>query len=577
MSGTGTHHPISPTGLNPALVRRLWRLARPYRGRVAGILVLSFVATGLGLWAPLWVRRLIDDVVVRGQTAGLPRLGGALLGVLLLGASLGTVAGFIYTGVTARVLVDLRLQVLRHLARLPPEFFGRMPAGEVLARLTGDVAELQSAATAALLRLVTLSVTTVGSAVLLAYLSWRLFLVALLVVPLALVLARLSRPRTEALARDLRDQTARVGAHLLDVVVGMKALQADGGVFGQVRRFVHLARGQVRAVLRYQVATSLAGAAAQLCVWSGTAAALYYGAIQVQAGALTWGTLGAFVVYLARLYGPLQGFTGLYLQLQRAGVSARRLLEIEAVAPGVVDAPDAVPARLGGEVALEQVTFGYRAGAPVLQELSLRVLPGEVVALVGASGEGKSTLCELLLRLHDPLSGRVLFDGRDARTLRLWDLRSSIGWVSMDPLIFHATVAENLRYGWRGDGLGPDRAALEEAARLADAHRFIAALPEGYDTVIGERGARLSSGQKQRLALARVLLGRPRLLLIDEALSAVDPPSAEAIFGALARLPGTTVLLVTHRQELWERADRVLVMGSGRIVEERPGVRARTA
>jgi ATP-binding cassette subfamily B protein len=363
----------------------------------------------------------------------------------------------------------------------------------------------------------------------------------------------------------LRERSADVGSFLIETLQAMRVVVASNAQRRETDRFRRLNDRFIEALLSMQRATYLSGGAPGLLLSLGTAAVFLYGGGRVIAGTLTLGTFAAFMAYQMRLMAPIQALMGLYAGIATARVSWRRVEEILDEKPDVVEASDAVDVgHVRGEIHLEDVTFAYDRGAPVLEGATLHVEPGETVAVVGASGSGKSTIADLLLRLIDPDRGTVRLDGRDLRTMKFADLRRHVVLLEQSPLVFHASIAENIRYG-RPDASIEEVRAAAQAAGLDEAVR---AWPAGYDTIVGERGLALSAGERQRVAIARALLANPAVLVLDEPTAALDPETERVVaMGFETFMRGRTTILITHRRELASRANRVVVLDGARLAE----------
>jgi ATP-binding cassette subfamily B protein len=364
----------------------------------------------------------------------------------------------------------------------------------------------------------------------------------------------------------MRDRSADVGSFLIETLLGMKLVVSMNAQQREVGRFRTKNDAFIAALMRMRLLTYLAGGLPGLLLTAGSGLVLYVGGTRVIEGAITMGTLVAFVAYQVRMLGPVQALMGLVAGLTAAGVSLRRVHEILDAPVEVEEAGDAVPlASPGGHVRFEDVRFGFGRGAPVLDGVTLDVAAGERVALVGRSGEGKSTIADLLTRLLDPDGGRILLDGVDLRRARLADLRRHVVVVDQDPFLFNAPLAENVRYARPH----ASDAELHEAIRSAGLSDLVSRLPEGVDTPVGERGRELSAGERQRVAIARALLADPAVLVLDEATGSLDPATeADVVAGYEAVMRGRTTILITHRGGLARTADRVVLLERGRIARE---------
>jgi len=534
----------------------------PYRSRLGLVLLLTLAGTALSLMVPYLSRILVDEALLKRDGGVLVKVVAAFAAITLGGFALNVASGLVYTRVSAGVLFDMRLAVYRHLQALSPRFYARTRLGEIVSRLNSDMAEVQRVAADTALAWVGNAVFLAGTIGVLAWMDWRLFLLAVLPAPPALW--TLSRYRSMLALRvgDLREHSAGIGSFLIETLRGVKLVATSNAQERERRRFSQLNDGFVGSLLRMQRASYFSGGLPGLILSLGTAAVFLYGGRRVMQGELTLGTLVAFLAYQMRLLAPVQALMGLAAGMATARVSLGRVEQLLNEQAEVMECAD--PAALGevqGEIALDAVSFAFDR-EPLLVQTSCRVRPGEMVAIVGASGSGKSTIADLLVRLLDPDAGRVCLDGRDIRTLRLEDLRRAVALVDQEPFFFHTTVAANLRYA-ASDASDGEVEAAAEAAGIAEKVR---SWPRGFQTVVGEEGTALSAGERQRLALARALLAEPRVLVLDEPTASVDPAAERHMVRALR---GRTVVVITHRQEVARQADRVLRLDGGHLVEER--------
>jgi ATP-binding cassette, subfamily B, bacterial len=550
------------------LLRWAWPYVRPEAGRLGAVLLLSLASTVLSLFVPLLSRDLVDRAILGRDLAALWRVVSAFLGLTVAGFALNMASGLLYTRASAEALFAMRLGVYRHLQRLSPRFFAANRLGDIVSRLNNDVSEVQRVAAETVLASVGNVLFLAGTLVMLAVLSPSLLLVVLLFLPPSVLVLVRYRAKLAREVEVLRERSAGIGSFLIETLQGQRVVVASGAEEREAGRFREKNTSFVRTLLRMQWLTYLSGGLPGLLLAAGTAAVFLVGGRAVIAGEMTLGTFVAFMAYQMRLLGPVQSLLGLYAGLATAGVSLARVRHLFSASPEVVEAPSPVAlGRVRGEVQFEDVTFGYDRGAPVLEGVSFRAAPGEVLALVGPSGGGKSTIADLLLRLFDPERGTVRLDGHDLRTLRLADLRREVALVEQTPFLFHASLADNLRYARPEVDLG----ALREAAEAAGLSDLLARLPQGLDTVVGERGAALSVGERQRIAIARALLADPAVLVLDEPTSALDPETERKVLaGYEGLLRGRTTIVISHRRLLAERADRVVVLDGSRVVESGP-------
>ena len=548
-------------------LRALWPFVMRQRGLFFAWLLALAAASAATLSLPVAVKQMID----RGfSSAGNIDRAFALLFLVALALALASAARFYFVSLLGeRVVADLRQRLYAHLMALDAGFHDRSRSGELVSRLTADAELLRSVVGSSMSVALRSSVTVLGSLVMLFVTQPRLASYALFGIPLAVLPIVLGGRRIQKVSRASQDRVADANALASEALGAVRTVQAharepyERGRFAEaVAIAVDTARQRIRSqALLTAVAITLIFGAITLVLWSG--------AHDVIAGRMSPGTLGQFVLYALIGGGSVGALAEVWNELQRAAGGMGRINELLQEAPGIVAPaqPASLPRPLRGGIALEGVTFHYpaRPDMPALEDVSLRVAPGETVALVGPSGAGKSTVFSLLLRFHDPEAGRVCVDGIDVRALDPAQLRESIALVPQQPTIFAASARDNIRYG----RLDADDAQVEAAARAAEAYDFLSALPAGFDEQLGERGARLSGGQQQRVAIARALLRDAPILLLDEATSALDAQSERAVQVALEHLmAGRTTLVIAHRLATVLMADRIVVLDHGRIVAE---------
>ena len=546
--------------------RRLLGYVAPYWRRLLLVLALSLISTGLSLTLPYLTRLLIDRALLGRDTGALVRIVTVFAALTVASFALNVVSGLRYTRVSADILFDMRLALFRHLQCLSPRFYARMPLGQIASRINSDISEIQRVAAEVALSWVGSVVFLAGAIAILIALDPLLFAVSIAVLPLSLVALVRYRRRLEESIAVVRDRSAGIGTFLIEALQGMRLVVTHNAQEREAARFRERNDGFVDALMRMRRLTYLSGGVPGLLLSVGSGAVLLVGGWRVIDGRITMGTLVAFIAYQMRLLGPVQSLMGLYASVATARVSLRRVHEILDTPPEVTESDAATPLpSVRGDVILDDVTFTFERGAAVLDRVSLTIPAGECVAIVGASGGGKSTIADLLVRQLDPTAGRIRLDGRDLRELRLADVRRHVVVVEQDPFIFHTSVAENIRYA-RPDADAADVDAAARAAGLAD---LIDRLPQGIDTPVGERGRALSAGERQRLAIARAFLADPAVLVLDEATGSVDPAmEAQVVSGYEAVMRGRTTIVISHRLEPARRAGRVVVLDRGRIVED---------
>ncbi len=537
----------------------------PYWRRLALVVVLSMASTALSLTLPYLTKTLIDSALAGRDLAALYRVVALFTAASIAGFVLTAATGLTYTRVSADVLFDMRLALYRHLQRLSPRFFARTPIGDILARVNNDVGEVQRVAAESLLAWVGNILFLAGSVVAMLWLDVRLALVGLAMVPPSIW--ALSRVRTQLAqrVRVLRESSAAIGSFLVQTLQGIRLVVTSNAQGREVDTFRRHNASFVRALMSMQVWSYLSGSVPGLLLSLGYAAVFLYGGHRVVNGSLTLGTFVAFMAYQMRVLQPVQALMGLYASLATVQVSLGRVQELLDTPPDVVEAETPIRlANVRGAIEFDRVTIDLGRGQ-ILRSVSFAVAPGERLAIVGPSGSGKSTIADLLLRLLDPDEGRVRVDGHDLRDVALDDLRQNVVLVEQEPTVFHTTIAENIRYA-RPAATDQE---VRMAAQSAGIDEFVAGLPEGYATVVGERGSALSAGERQRIAIARALLVNPSVLVLDEPSAALDPIAERNMSaGYESVMRGRTTLLITHRLALAAAADRVLVLGATGIVEE---------
>ena len=548
-------------------LRGLIPFLRPHRPLLASWLAALALSSGATLTLPVAVKYMIDEGFAAGNSVD---KWFALMLVVAVALALATAARFYFVSLLGeRVIADLRRTLYGHLLSLDQAFFEKTRTGELLSRLSADTELLRSVVGSSMSVALRSGITVVGSAVMLAVTSPRLALYALLGIPLVVLPMVLSGRRVRGVAKDSQDRVADANARAGETLGAMHTVQSYAREDYERERFgdaVTVALGTARKRIRLQ---AMLTAIVVVMVFGSITAVLWIGAKNVVSGELTAGTLGQFLLYAMLGAGSVGALSEVWAEVQRAAGGMSRINELlhEGSVLAIPAQPALLPVPLQGRIAMQGVRFHYptRPDTAALDDFSLTVEPGETVALVGPSGAGKSTVFQLLLRFHDPEAGQVTLDGVDLRQLDPEDLRRQVALVPQDPVIFGATARENIRYG----RLDADSAQIEAAARSAEAHEFLVDLPQGYDSELGERGARLSGGQQQRLAIARALLKDAPVLLLDEATSALDAQSERAVQQALERLmQGRTTLVIAHRLATVLKADRIVVMDKGRIVAQ---------
>lgn len=549
-------------------LRALLPFVKPHRGLLAAWLLALAASSTATLSLPVAFRQMIDHGFAGGGAA-IDRVFLLLFGVAVA-LALATAARFYFVSLLGeRVVADLRRKLYAHLLELDAGFYDRTRSGELVSRLTADAELLRSVVGSSMSVALRSTVTVVGSLVMLFVTSPRLASYALIGIPLAVLPIVAGGRQLSKISRASQDRIADANAIASETLGAVRTVQAHAREPYERGRFESAIRVAIATARKRITVQALVTAVAIVLIFGAITLVLWSGAHDVVAGRMSGGTLAQFVLYALIGGGSVGALAEVWNELQRAAGGMSRIGELLAETPQVraPAQPQRLPKPLRGGIAFERVTFHYpqRPDLPALEDFSLRVRPGETVALVGPSGAGKSTVFSLLLRFHDPQAGSIAIDGHDLRTLDLTSLREAIALVPQQPTIFAASARENIRYG----RLDADEAAIRHAVRAAHAADFIDALPQGLDTELGERGARLSGGQQQRIAIARALLKDAPILLLDEATSALDAHSERAVQQALETLmEGRTTLVIAHRLATVLKADRIVVMDRGRIVAE---------
>lgn len=558
--------PKSPRVAPKVTLRRLLSLARPeVRTLIAGTFFL-LIGSGMGLLYPLAMRLIIDEALGARNRALIDQ---AALGMAVIFAIQSVAMGlrfFLFTTAGERVVTRLRQRLFASLMSQEVAFFDERKTGELTNRLASDTTVLQNSVSANISMVLRNGAQALGGIGMLFYTSPRLCMLMLAVVPPVAVGAVIYGRRVRKLSKEVQDALAASNEVAEESLAGVRTVRSFAAEKSEVARYSSAVETAFTISRRRILQSATFLALASFGGFAAAAVVLWYGGRLVVDGRLSVGGLTSFLVYSMTVAFSLGALTELWADFMRASGAAERVFEL-------MDRPPAIPASGGerlasteGRVQLQEVRFSYpaRPDVPVLQGIDLNIAPGEVVAIVGPSGAGKSTIASMLGRLYDPQGGHILLDGRDLKALDPEWLRQQIGVVAQEPLLFSSSIADNIRYG----KAGASDAEVAEAARAANAHDFITHFPEGYNTLVGERGVQLSGGQKQRVAIARAVLKDPRLLILDEATSALDSESEHLVKDALDRLmKGRTTLIIAHRLSTVMDADRVLVLEGGKIVQ----------
>ena len=546
--------------------RRFWPYARPYRRWL--LVTLLFIVLGPAIeTASIWLFKLmVDEVLVPRDFGPFAWIALGYVGLTLLSGVVGFLDDYLSTWVGERFLLSMRTDFFRHVQGLSLSFFERRPLGDVISRLTGDIASIENLVLSGVADALSYGFTIVFFTAALFYLQWDLALVSLTVVPLFFLLARRFSRLIKQASRESRRRSGSISAVAEESLSNTQLVQAYNRQNAEVERFHAENVGRFRAQMTATRLKALFRPLVDLIEVTAVILVLAMGTWALSQGRLSLGGLLAFAAYLSQLYSPVRGLSGLINSVYAASASAERIIEFLDERPQITERADARPLpRAAGHVEFREVTFTYPDTArPALDGVSFSVGSGETLALVGPSGAGKSTIAKLLLRFYDPSAGAVTLDGTDVRELKLDDLRDNVALLLQEALAFDGTIRENIAYG----RVGASNEQVERAARAADAHDFIAALPDGYDTVIGQRGRRLSGGQRQRIAIARAMIRDAPVLILDEPTTGLDAESARRVLEPLRRLmTGRTTIIISHNLLTVRDATGILVLEDGRVSE----------
>lgn len=545
--------------------KRLLMYAKPYIPRFLLAVVCIVLAAAANLYVPWVVKDVIDEVLAERNLMMLNSIAIGIVVVFFFRGIFFYGQTYLMSYIAQKIIIDIREVLYRHLQKLSLSYYEKRKTGTIMSYVTNDVAALQTALVDSMVELVTEGAILIGSLGTMFYLHWKLSLLTLITMPVIAHAMKIFGKRLKQTSFIMQERIADITSVLQESISSVRVVKSFVREDYEIERFkkenysnfsAQMKNTQIMATLT-PVVEFLAALGVMVIIW--------YGGIEVINGNLTAGALMAFLIYAVNLANPIKRLSRVFGNIQKAMAAAERVFEVLDTKPEITDKPNARPlAKIEGKVSFKEVSFAYKEGETALNNISLEAKAGQMVAIVGPSGAGKTTIANLLPRFYDPTSGAIFVDDTDIRDVTMYSLREQIGIVPQETVLFNGTVYENILYG--------DLKATEEevvtATKAANAHDFVMSMPEGYQTQIGERGSSLSGGQRQRLAIARAILKNPRILILDEATSALDTESEKLVQAALDRLMiGRTSFVIAHRLSTILKADMILVMEKGKIVE----------
>jgi len=545
--------------------KRLFKLLIPYRAAIIWGSLFLVLVSAINLAIPLFVKQLVDVVEVNKDLEMLNRMAWTIAFLFLLQMLFSTAHNYLYDITEKRVITDLRKIIFNHLHTLSTSFFVKRRTGEIMSRMTNDVTTIEGVITDVPATLLQQSIRLVGGIIIVIIMNWKLTFMILVLAPIMVLFAKTFGKKLKSLSREIQDKLATSTTIIEENISGMPLVKSFVRQKQEIGRFGDAVEDSFQSAKKRVKISAFFGPVIGFIAFLTALVLLWYGGREVIAGTLSPGEMVAFILYAMIIAGPMGSFARLYTRIQEGLGASERIFEILDTESDVQDAPDAAPmSTIAGKVEIRNLHFHYREDQEVLKGLNFSVEPGEMVALVGPSGAGKTTLVQLLHRFYDPVSGEILVDGKNIRDVQMTSYWRQIGLVPQETLLFGGTIEENIRFA-------KEEATLDEiveAARAANADTFINECPDGYQTIVGEKGIRLSAGQRQRIAIARAILKNPHLLILDEATSSLDNESEKLIQEALERLmQGKTSFVIAHRLSTIHNADKILVMDKGKIVE----------
>jgi subfamily B ATP-binding cassette protein MsbA len=545
--------------------KRLLTFLFPYKNAlILGALCLV-VASVTNLAVPLYIKKLVDVVMVEKNMALMNSLTFSIAGLFLIQLIFSTAHNYLFDLTEKRAITDFRIKLFRHLHTLSLSFFVKRRTGEIVSRMTNDITTIENIVTDLPATLLQQSIRLFGGIIIITYMNWKLTGLVLVLAPVLVIFARIFGRRLKKLSTEIQDKLAVSTTILEENISCIQVVKSFVREKLENERFGKALEDSYQSAKKRVIISSFFGPSIGFIAFSTSLILLWYGGREVILGAISPGELIAFILYATIIAGPMGSFARLYARVQEGIGASKRVFEILDMKGEVRDAPDAKPIpELTGKVEFDDVSFYYREDQEVIKGICFSVEPGQTVALVGPSGAGKSTLVQLLHRFYDPVTGQIRIDGFPLESVQMASYWRQIGIVPQETILFGGTILENIEYAKPG----VQKEALVLAAKAANAHNFIMECPDGYETVVGEKGIRLSAGQRQRIAIARAILKNPHILILDEATSALDNESELLIQDALERLmQDRTSFIIAHRLSTIHNADRIIVMDRGQIIE----------
>lgn len=545
--------------------KRLLMYILPYKKRLIEAIICIVIAAGANLYLPWIIKDMIYKVLAEKDMMMLNVIAAGIVITFIIRGIFYFGQSYLVSFVGERVIIDVREILFKKFQRLPLSYFDRHQTGEIMSYITNDVAALQNALVDRLIELITESSIFIGSLVMMFMLDWQLSLLTLITVPLVGEAMKIFGKKMKASGTVIQERLSDITALMQESISAVRVVKSFVREDFEIDRFTNQNNLNFRAQMKSVQIQSLLTPTVEFLAALAVTVIVWFGGYEVVNGNITAGALVAFLTYAVNLANPVKRISRVYGTIQKAMAGADRVFEIMDMPEAIQDKPEAkVMPPVRGYVEFDDVSFGYKEGVPALENISFSVQPGQMIAFVGPSGAGKSTIANLVPRFYDVTGGAIRIDGEDVRDVTMSSLRTQIGIVPQETMLFSTTVRENIRYG-RLDATDEE---IEQAAKDANAHEFIMQLPEGYDTKIGERGMNLSGGQRQRIAIARAILKDPQLLILDEATSALDTESEKVVQAALDRLMvGRTSFVIAHRLSTIFNADQIYVIEKGHIRE----------